>query len=526
MNNMRMGARLVLLSGIASLLLFLSVTGGIYQAYVLKNHFSSSQNTIGTITDAVMAIEGADIAFKTQVQNWKDILLRGNDVENYDKYFSLFEESEKQVKMNLRNAIDFMHKQGIQTADVQGLLSAHEQLGAKYREALKSYDRKNPQAGQVVDKLVKGMDRPTAEAMMKVSEQIRAYARQKSEEEITSAEATYQDVRNLSLIFGIIGIMIMIAMGWMITHNLRKILDKIRHASSELSSASVQVEATAQALSQATSEQAASVEQTSAAVEQMSASITQNADNAKVTNTRATQAAADAREGGTAVSETVSAMKQIANKINIIDDIAYQTNLLALNAAIEAARAGEHGKGFAVVASEVRKLAERSQVAAQEIGELATNSVHLAERAGKLLGAMVPSITTTADLVQEIAAASKEQSCGVGQINTAMSQLSELTQTNASSSEELAATAEELSAQVTELEELIDVYFVSAKYATPPQTYSARSAPTISHVASHATHHTLPHTTRIKQPARVAEHQQDRHAADAHGSFEPFAGKG
>jgi methyl-accepting chemotaxis protein len=154
----------------------------------------------------------------------------------------------------------------------------------------------------------------------------------------------------------------------------------------------------------------------------------------------------------------VAAMKQIAKKIGIIDDIAYQTNLLALNAAIEAARAGEHGKGFAVVAAEVRKLAERSQVAAQEIGEVATNSVELAERAGKLLDAMVPNIRKTSDLVQEITAASEEQSSGVGQINAAVGQLSQTTQQNASSSEELAATAEEMSGQAEQLQQSMSFF--------------------------------------------------------------------
>lgn len=256
---------------------------------------------------------------------------------------------------------------------------------------------------------------------------------------------------------------------------LSEIITSIRSSADSLSSASEEVSATAQSMSQGASEQAASVEETSASIEQMSASISQNTENSKVTDGMSSKAAKEADEGGIAVQQTVAAMKSIADKISIIDDIAYQTNLLALNAAIEAARAGEHGKGFAVVAAEVRKLAERSQVAAQEIGGVAANSVGLAEKAGKLLDEIVPSIKKTAELVQEISAASEEQSSGAAQINTAMEQLSQITQQSASASEELAATAEEMSSQAELLQDVIS--FFKVDMANASNAHSKRSAP-------------------------------------------------
>jgi methyl-accepting chemotaxis protein len=293
---------------------------------------------------------------------------------------------------------------------------------------------------------------------------------------------------------------------------LAQIIGEVNVTTNTIANATQQVSATAQSLSQASSEQAASVEETTASVEQMSASIQQNTENAKVTDGMAGKAATDGAEGGKAVKETVTAMKSIARKISIIDDIAYQTNLLALNAAIEAARAGEHGKGFAVVAAEVRKLAERSQKAAQEIGQVAQGSVELAEKAGKLLDEIVPSIKKTSDLVQEITAASEEQTVGVAQVNTAMGQLNSITQQNASASEELAATAEEMSGQAANLQNLMAFFKVAGHDAIRQAVASHRAS--VAH--PHAVAQTANKGNGKGGPIHIA------HGASGHDDFVSF----
>jgi methyl-accepting chemotaxis protein len=260
---------------------------------------------------------------------------------------------------------------------------------------------------------------------------------------------------------------LMKALGQM-AQGLTRIVRDIKTVSGEVASGSQGLSSSSAQLSQGASAQAASAEEASAAMEQMVSNIKQSAENAQQTGKIAVKAAEDAREGGRSVQESVSAMKEIASKISIIEEIARQTNMLALNAAIEAARAGEHGKGFAVVAAEVRKLAERSQKAAGEINQLSSHTVKVAEKAGEMLEKLVPDIQKTAELVQEISAASNEQNVGTGQINTALQQLQNVIQQNASAAEEMAATSEELTGQADQLQNTINFFRVDQTGAAAP----------------------------------------------------------
>ncbi|WP_171044185.1 methyl-accepting chemotaxis protein [Pseudoalteromonas aurantia] len=472
--------------------------------------------TVSQQVELLTYITNAHVIFKIQVQEWKNVLIRGNEKKQYDKYATRFQANSDKVQEYLASALKISKSLNLDTEELANVKKDHADLKSAYMAALANFDARDRLTGQKVDKSVRGVDRPASKGMTKIAADTEALFKKVITDTIKNMEVQYQKVETSLSSFVVFGsLLVLVVMGCIfwdlfktlggepsyaahvcnqvaqgvlsvdirlmandkgslllsisnMKNELAAIITEVRSSSEALSAASSQVNSTAQTIAKGASVQAASVEETSASMEQMSASISQNNENASITDGMAQQAAKEASSGGAAVSETVDAMQKIAEKISVIDDIAYQTNLLALNAAIEAGRAGDHGKGFAVVASEVRKLAERSQVAAQEIGELAKDSVVRADKAGKSLQEMVPSINKTADLVQEIAAASSEQATGVHQINEAISQVNQTMQHNAAASEQLSATSEEMNIQAVTLQESVN-YFTLDEFLTPKQ---------------------------------------------------------
>ena len=463
----------------------------------------------------VESTRAIQLTFKKQVEEWKDLLLRGNDQTQLEKYSKAFIDDEMKVEDD-SNALAKRVTDPEASAVLQKFLEAHQAMGQQFGLVLAQFVKDKD--AHRADQAVKGVDRDITDMLDKLAGRLS----QNTQQKYTAFTLGVSEGGRMALAFacfsfatlGLTGFLMirrlvitplketMKSLEYMaagdltqklairskdefgqlattlehMQQNLRKTLLEVASVSAQVAEGSRQLAGSADKLSAGSSEQAASAEETTAAMEQMAASVQQNADNARQTEQIASASSEDAKAGGAAVTRTVDAMTQIAQKISIIEEIARKTDLLALNAAVEAARAGEHGRGFAVVASEVRKLAERSQLAAAEISSLTAEGVKTAEGTGQVLKVLVPKILRTSDLVREISAACNEQSTGAAQVNKAVQNLDNVIQQNSAGSQNLASTAEELAAQAASLQECINYFKLGAAQKQKPPKH--RSEPT------------------------------------------------
>ncbi len=525
--DLKIGMRLSLLSGFLLIALLAVGLSGWRALVTVKERNAQGAARTAMLTQAVDIARSSQVEFKIQVQEWKNILLRGNDPANLDKYTQAFVKTGKQVNSELNRLKALLDTLHLPTPLVDEALRMHEELGANYMKALKQYDAANPDSYKVVDALVKGMDRaPTA----KIDEIVAYISKQSSLETKDMADDTEAAYRStvlwllvlVALAIGVGGVLVLwltrsitqplgqalalaktVAAGDLhcdldtsrgdeigdllralkqMTDNLARIVGNVRLGTDTIATASTQIASGNLDLSSRTEQQASSLEETVASMAQLTSAVRQNHEHAEQAQQLAREASHVAQKGGATVSEVVQTMgrinessRKIADIIGVIDGIAFQTNILALNAAVEAARAGEQGRGFAVVASEVRNLAHRSAAAAHEIKDLIGDSVArvdqgsvLVTEAGETMTEVVASVERVAAIIHDIAQASTEQQEGISQIGEAMRQMEGVTQQNAALVEEASAAADALQQQAHALADAVSLFKLGSQRLSLP----------------------------------------------------------
>ncbi|WP_342117802.1 methyl-accepting chemotaxis protein [Pseudoduganella sp. OTU4001] len=537
--NLKIGVRLAMLGAFFLLaLLTVGYQGWNAIGFIKANNAQSMQRSVD-LTQAVDTARGAQVEFKIQVQEWKNILVRGHDPAQLDKYSKAFVKSGQSTNAELQKLSGLLGKLNMQTPLVDEAVKMHDELGKNYLNALKQFDSANPESYKVVDKAVSGMDRAPTKKIDEIVDFIDSQAKKNAADAVAAADAATRSA-TLTLLVSLVittlvggAIVLWIVKGItrplnqaidiaktvaagdlrcdvdvktkdevgdlltalkQMSGNLSDIVSRVRMGTETIASASNEVATGSMDLSSRTEQQASSLEETASSMTELTSTVRQNNDNANQARKLADEASNVAVRGGATVSEVVQTMgainessRKIVDIIGVIDGIAFQTNILALNAAVEAARAGEQGRGFAVVAGEVRNLAHRSAAAAKEIKELIGDSVERVEAGSRLVGEagvtmeeVVASVRRVTAIIGEIAMATGEQSEGISQISDAISQMDSVTQQNAALVEEAAAAAEALQQQAASLTEAVAVFRVhEAAGGGRPRLSAGRSLQTL-----------------------------------------------
>ncbi|MEN9864899.1 MAG: hypothetical protein RL748_489 [Pseudomonadota bacterium] len=497
-SNLTIKLRLQLFTGLF-LLVILGISLFCWQSiYAINqnNEFASKQSAL--MTQALLYGDDAQLRFKNQIQAWKNILLRGSDPAQLEKYRSEFTQMGEKTQADLQALGQLLQQLKLETPMLAEVQKAHSELGKNYLNELSKFDGSNPGA---IDVAVKGMDRVPSKKMDEIVDYVAQQAKLANQNMVTSSQNQFQHSQTFLIAAGLFSLLIGFISSWWLLRsivpplahavdslkliaggdlghvvvcnqqdevgdmlkameamrsNFQQIVGDMRTGAETIATEAAQIATDSLDLSARTEQQASSLEETASAMDELTSTVRQNGDNASQANVLAMSASDVASKGGQVVAEVVTTMesinassRKIVDIISVIDGIAFQTNILALNAAVEAARAGEQGRGFAVVASEVRNLAQRSAAAAKEIKILINDSVEkvdsgsqLVHRAGMTMSEIVDSVKRVTDIMAEISTASQEQIAGIEQVNIAVSEMDGATQQNAALVEEAAAIAE------------------------------------------------------------------------------------